>query len=198
MSERHIAIFIPGLGDKVKAMESATSHWLDHGLEPLVHCMHWRDGEPFQPKLLQLLKIIDELKNQDATVSVIGTSAGGSAAVNAFMQRSAKIHRAINVCGRVRVGPTTGFRSFAAKTKTSPAFAESVVQCERDQKLLSIDNAKKIMTVRPLFGDELVPAETVSLIGAKNITVPSIEHGLSIGAALTIFSGALIEFLQGD
>lgn len=54
------------------------------------------------------------------------------------------------------------------------------------------------MTVRPLLGDELVPADTAVIEGANNITVPSIEHVISIAASLTIFSTPLLSFLQQE
>ena len=52
------------------------------------------------------------------------------------------------------------------------------------------------MTVRAMFGDELVPPETATVDGAHNIHVPTGEHMLSIGAALTLYSGPLISFLN--
>lgn len=52
------------------------------------------------------------------------------------------------------------------------------------------------MTVRAMFGDELVPPETTIVQGANNTVVPTPEHMLSIGAALTVFSHPLIAFLK--
>jgi hypothetical protein len=54
------------------------------------------------------------------------------------------------------------------------------------------------MTVRAMFGDELVPSDTTILIGAYNTMVPTPEHVLSIGATLTIFSKPLILFLKAE
>ena len=88
--------------------------------------------------------MIDEIVNNADRISLIGTSAGGSAAVNAFMERKSKIHRVINICGRLRVGPTTGFRSFDSKTKSSPAFTESVRLCERGIEQLPLPDRRKL------------------------------------------------------
>jgi len=54
------------------------------------------------------------------------------------------------------------------------------------------------MTVRALFGDELVPADTAILRGAHNIVVPTPEHVFSIAIALTLFSRPLITFLTKE
>ena len=198
MSKEHKVIVIPGLGDhRTKPIELAVNHWRRQGLEPIVHAVGWHDGEDsFEPKLLRLVEMIDGFTEQGDTVPLVGTSAGGSAALNAFIERKDAIHRVINVCGRLKVGPTTGFRSFVSKSKSSPAFAESVKLCEAREKLLSTADRQKIMTVRAMFGDELVPPETTILQGAYNTRVPTPEHVLSISAALTAFSRPLIVFLK--
>ncbi|MDP1722901.1 MAG: hypothetical protein Q8L37_06890 [Candidatus Gottesmanbacteria bacterium] len=196
MRNVHTVIIIPGLGDETRVLGYITWHWKSYGLEPVVYSVGWRDGEEsFRLKLNRLVKLIDEFVKKGAMVSLVGTSAGGSAALNAFTERKNKIHRVINVCGRLRVGPTTGLRSFASKTKSSPAFAQSVRLCEQSIKRLAVADRKKIMTVHAMFGDELVPSETTIIEGANNIQVPTAEHIVSIGAALTVFSKSLISFL---
>lgn len=199
MSEnKHTVIIIPGLGDGVQLMEWATRHFRLSGLSPLVSSVGWRDDErSFTPKLTRLVGLIDGLLEKGKTVSLIGTSAGGSAALNAFIERRDSIHRVINVCGRLRVGPTTGLWSFGDKTKTSPSFADSVVMCERHQTSLSGNDLKRVMTVVPLF-DETVPRETVGIKGAHNIQIPTIEHVLSISLAMTLLSYRLTSFLKED
>lgn len=198
MSKEHKVIIIPGLGDsRTRPLELMTNHWKRQGLEPIVHVVGWHDSEDsFELKLHRLVELIDELVGQGDEVSLVGTSAGGSAALNAFIERKNVVHRIINVCGRLSVGPTTGFRSFESKSKSSPAFAESVELCETQEKSLSSSDRQKIMTVRAMFGDELVPPETTIIEGAYNTLVPTPEHMLSIGAALTIFSQPLIAFLK--
>ncbi|MBU1886074.1 hypothetical protein KKE34_05745 [Patescibacteria group bacterium] len=180
-------------------LKAATNHWRKQGLEPIIHPIGWHDGEDsFEPKLHQLIEVIDRFAEAGDKVSLVGTSAGGSAALNAFIERRETIHRVINVCGRLRVGPTTGFRSFESKSKTSPAFAEAVKLCEAQESTLSDSDKQKIMTMRALFGDELVPSETTILQGAYNTTVPTAEHVLSIGSSLTVFSKPLIVFLKQE
>ena len=197
MTKLHRVIFIPGLSDDTKKLEWAVRGWKKHGLEPVVHSIGWRDGEvSFKPKLQRLLNLIDKFVEQGDQVSLVGTSAGGSAVLNAFIKRKDSIHKVINVCGRLKVGPTSGFRPFQSKTQTSPAFAESVKLCENGIKSLDESDLKKIMTVHAMFGDELVPSETTIIKGALNTKVPTAEHIISIASALTIFSKPLIDFLN--
>lgn len=200
MSRKHKVIFVPGLGEKVKPLEWAlNNYWRGQGLDPATHLVGWHDDEKsFKPKLQRLIKMIDDFKKDGYAVSLVGMSAGGSAVINAFISRKNEIHKVINVCGRLKVGQTDGFRSFASKTKSSPAFAESIQTCEKNLKNLTSRDIKKIMTVRALFGDELVPSNTTTILGAHNIVVPTPEHMLSISAAMTLFSRPLVNFLKSS
>jgi hypothetical protein len=124
-------------------------------------------------------------------------SAGGSAVLNAFIERKNKIHRVVNVCGRLRVGTQKGFRSFEARTSSSPAFAQSIKLCESREDSLTGPDRLRIMTVRAMFGDELVPSDSAILRGAYNTRIPTPEHMFSISMALTLFSKPIILFLTG-
>ncbi|PIR99383.1 hypothetical protein COT86_04340 [Candidatus Collierbacteria bacterium CG10_big_fil_rev_8_21_14_0_10_43_36] len=196
MRQKHFVIFVPGLGDDSRGLEFLSNHWLKHGFTPKIISFGWLDGKKFQPKLEGLLTLIDTLSQQGCLVSLVGTSAGGSAVLNAFLKRKNQIHRVINICGRLRTGPITGLRSFSSKTSTSPAFAESIKLFENREHLLSRTDRKKIMTMRPAFGDELVPPNTVSIAGSSNITLPTVEHILSIALSLSLFSKVLLRFLN--
>ncbi len=195
MYTKYSVIIIPGLGDKTGILKILTNHWKKHGLHLIFHAVGWQDGEDFTPKLNRLLDLVDQLTKNGGRVSIVGTSAGGSAALNAFIKRRSKIHTIINVCGRLRTGPEKGFRSFQTTTAPSQAFAQAVKLAEANEHTLSKADRKRVMTVRARFGDQIVPADTTILEGAFNKSVPTAEHMLSIGAALTLFSKPLITFL---
>ena len=197
MSKEH-KVIIPGLGEGTSKIRFATNHWRKYGLEPVVYSVGWHDGETeFEPKLRRLVKLIDGFFQEGSTVSLVGTSAGGSAVLNAFIERKDKTHRVVNVCGRLRAGIQKGFRSFEARTSSSPVFAQSVKLCESRENSLTEADRLKIMTVRAMFGDELVPSNTATLAGAYNTRVSTPEHMFSIGMALTLFSKPIISFLTG-
>ncbi|OIN87952.1 MAG: hypothetical protein COW21_02540 [Candidatus Aenigmarchaeota archaeon CG15_BIG_FIL_POST_REV_8_21_14_020_37_27] len=190
-------IIIPGLGDDTNKLRIITNWWNKHGITPHIVSIGWHDQENFQQKLAKLVKTIDILSSQE-TVSLIGTSAGASAALNAFVKRRKKVYHVVNVCGRLRLGKYTGFRSFENRTSSSPAFKESVLLFESMESKLSKADRSRIMTVTPRFGDELVPRDTAILEYAHNITIPTIEHGFSIAMALTIFAKPIIKFLTPE
>lgn len=194
MNREHYVIVIPGLGDGVKRVKFATNHWRKHGLEPEVQQMDWKDGVNFKPKLDRLLELVDELAKK-GRVSMVGISAGGSAALNTFMERKNKVHKVVNICGRLREGTYNGIHSFELRTKVSPAFAQSVTLLDSRLGKLTSGEKARIMTIRAGLGDQLVPAETAIIEGASNIAIPTLEHVFSIAMALTIFSKPLIRFL---
>ncbi|HKB88432.1 MAG TPA: hypothetical protein VKC53_02155 [Patescibacteria group bacterium] len=196
MTKKHIVIIIPGLGDQIKKVAWATKFWNRYKLTPIVFSMEWvKRGNNYQLRFKELLKLIDDNLNIGNKVSLVGTSAGSSVAINAFCARKS-IYRVVNICGRLRTGPSIGYRSFKNMTKGHPGFAESVIVSEKNLNKISMEDRKKIMTTRPLFGDQLVPSETVIVEGAYNITVPMVEHTLGITMSLTLFSKPVISFLK--
>ena len=199
MSKKHKVIIVPGLGDETSAIRLFTNHWRSHGLEPVIHSVGWHDDKNnFKSKLQNIVKLIDKFSKEGSTVSLLGVSAGGSAVLNAFIEQKDRIHRVVNICGRLRAGTQKGFRSFEARTSSSPAFAQSIILCESSESKLSKSDRSKVMTVRAMFGDELVPSDTAVLKGAYNTRIPTPEHIFSIGMALTILSKPIILFIQSQ
>ena len=82
----HAILVIPGLNDRRVRMSFLMNGWVKDGFSPIIHIVNWHDGEHFDPKLHRLDLKIDELASQYAKVSLIGASAGGSAAFNAFLR----------------------------------------------------------------------------------------------------------------
>ena len=187
-------IVIPGLGNNVRKHEWIMEGWKKFGIIPHVFDTKWKTEENgFQPKLDRALKLVDSLSNKTSRISIVGNSAGSSFALNIFDNRKKQIHKVIVNCGRVRDGDWPWF-TFDQATKLSPSFKESVLRAQKIEKIFTNIDRKKILTLRPLF-DEVVPSFTVSIPGAKNIIIPSIEHSLSIALNLTLFKKRLISFI---
>lgn len=194
-SERHNVVILPGLSDGVENIILATNWWRNKGLEPHVLKVGWRDGSTdFQPKLDEILRFINQLSSQ-GRLSIVGTSAGGSAALNAFLARPDIVERAVNICGRLRAGKHRR-RSLERMSATSEPFRHSVLLFEESEPRISDELKRRIMTVTARFGDELVPADTSVLEGAYNIKVPTGEHMFSIGMSLTLIAKPVIDFIQ--
>jgi len=194
VSKKHIVIIVPGLGDETTKIKWATAHWRKYGLKPVIHNIWWKKGNKhFKPKLIRLIHRIDNFIKDGNKVSLVGTSAGSSAVMNAYISRKKKISKVISICGRLKQGEQKGFRSFELRTATSLAFKESILMFEQNETSLIKNDRKKIMTVRALF-DELVPDNTSYVIGANNKRLKTIEHVFSIWIGLSFYK-PLTKFL---
>jgi pimeloyl-ACP methyl ester carboxylesterase len=177
--------------DDALVMRLFTGFWSLFGLTPVVFKFGWKDIKEdveFTQNFNRIIFEVDRLA-KIGKVSLIGCSAGGSIVINIFSQRRDIIHRVINICGALR------FSGTASKFDT-PAYLKSLRYCEQAITKLSEKDKKKIMTIRPRFGDEFVKSEKVIIEGAKNISLPTFEHIFSIMMALTIFSKSVFIFLK--
>lgn len=188
---KHYVIILPTLMDDAPAMRLFTGFWPLFGLTPVVLKFGWKDIKDDADFTQSLDKIISEVDRfaKIGTVSLVGCSAGGSVFINILSQRKDVIHRVINVCGALRPGCVAG------KFDT-PAYLKSLYYCENAIAKLSEADKKKIMTIRPRFGDEFVKPEQVDVEGAKNISIPTFEHIFSIMMTLTFFSKSIFTFLK--
>lgn len=199
MPKEHHLVIVPGLSDQSllqkKAMELLPLYWKRYGVVGHVVAPNWEDGESFKIKLRKILKVIDKLVDKGYEVSVLGLSAGGSAALNAFAERKKVLGGVVNGTGRLREGRNVR-PSLAWAARNSQAFAESVLLFEhKNEPTLAKSDRKKIMTLRPLL-DEVVPSPTVAVPGADNRTIPVVGHLLG-GVYLGLVMGKdIVAFLN--
>ena len=192
MMKSHV-ILVPGLADRKGIMDYLTRSW-KKDVVVHIHPAPWEDMKPFGHKLEMLLKLIDHCAKHSGKVSLIGVSAGGSLVMNAFCHKKAKIHRVINICGRLREGKNVS-PTLDTAIKGHPSFKNSVLLCEKGlSKLTSLDKAK-IMTIRALF-DGTVPTSTTPIVGAINITIPFAFHIFAIGAAFLFYKKSMLQFIK--
>lgn len=199
MQKEHHLVMIPGLNDQgflqKRLMNLVPKYWQKYGVVGHIISPNWEDGEEFKPKLERMLGKVDELIEEGHEVSVLGLSAGGSAALNVFCQRKNVLKGAVNGTGRLRVGENVR-PSLDWAARNSPAFKESVVLFEsQNEKILTEDNRKRIMTVRPLW-DEIVPISTSPLEGADNRVVPVVGHLLAGGYVCFVYGKEIVNFLN--
>lgn len=193
---RRYLIAVPGLGDN-RPWQSDFSRWAlqrlsKHGLEVIWHPMKWHDGEEFLPKLKRLTERIDEIVKKGHRVALLGISAGGSAVLNAYWERKNKVERVVSVCGYLRGAERIG------RFKRT-AFYQSVKLWEGRVGRLSEEERQRVMTVRPRFGDEIVPVGATTVERARNVQILMGGHLLTIAAALTVYSRQIVDFLKsGD
>jgi len=197
---KHSIILVPGLDDGPDTwlMRLILRLWRSDGIKVDLCRVQWKDGVSYPSKLEKLLRLIDDLTKTGYTVSLVGISAGGSAAINALFAHPDKVHKVINICGRLKDGGYLGFRSLERQSRSSLAFRESVLLSEQNLIKANRTHLKKIMSIRARFGDELVPSDTSVVTGGYNVSVPVAEHGLTIAIALTLWRHTIMQFLDSD
>ena len=197
MFKEHAVVIATPLGDREHAIEFAVRGWDKKGLKPIVVPMRWFDYSiTFNDRMSLIGNEIDTQLKKNKLVSLMGFSAGGSAVLNTFASRKESINKVITVCARINTVKNWGYRSFKNRTNKYPNYAESIINFEKVRGRLSLADLQRVMTVRPLLGDQLNPANTMILDGANNITIPTAEHITSIAMALTFFSKPLISFIK--
>lgn len=194
MNEKlHNVLILAGTNDQKgkNRLELATNHWKSHGIDTTVYNVGWKDGSiNFELKLAEIEKLVEELSAK-GPVSIVGISAGASAAFNLLLKRPDVIQKAIGVCGRIRGASTDWGAKLNSKT-----FQQSVLLFEEQQAQIPDELKKRMMTVSARFGDQLVPKGTSHVEDAKNITIPTAIHGLSIIMALTLLKKPIIDFIK--
>jgi pimeloyl-ACP methyl ester carboxylesterase len=192
MDRPHYIVYLPGLGDDTfgPAQTKLLKLWKVYKLNAHYHYIGWADGEAFAPKLERILAAIDKhAKGQ--TVSLVGTSAGASAALNAYAARKDVIHSVVCICGKLRNPQTI----VPARFKQNPAFQDSLTLLPSSLATLTSADRKKILSIRPLKDNMVPPADTF-IEGARTALVPTAGHGLSILYALTIGSRRVASFIK--
>ncbi|SRR5258708_6479274 len=191
--KKHNVLILAGTNDQMGAesLRFFTNHWKNHGIDITVYNMGWKDGsKEFEPKLAAIEKLVEELAAK-GPVSIIGCSAGASAAFNLLLKRPDVVQKAIGICGRIRGAKTDWGANLKSRT-----FHQSVLLFEEQQDKISEELKKRMMTISARFGDGLVPKGTSHVEGATNITIPMGGHGVSIRAAVTLFKKPLVDFIK--
>lgn len=183
---KHHVIYLPGLGDsKTHGQDDAIKRWEKYGLETHFFPLGWADKESFEPKFKRLLSKIDELLKTGDKVSLVGVSAGASAALNAYALRSS-LSSVVLICGKVNDPQSIGESVYLE----NPAFKQSVFAVKDSLAQLNPAQIKRIMSIHPLR-DQSVPVPDTIIKGALEKTVPVIGHIFGIFFTI-VFKGKLI------
>lgn len=188
-------IYVPGLGDNnPKAQRFLVSSWRLWGVKPVFNQMNWADGQPFAPKLRQLLGKIDKLHTKGYKVCLVGASAGAGAVINAFAARKDKVSAVVVICGKINrpeaIGP--GYRT------KNPAFVESAYQVQSSLDKLDFKRDRQRIQSRYALFDPVVPVQDSRVVGGNNKSVPSVGHFLTITQQLSLGAPFWLNFLKQD
>lgn len=186
------ALYFNGLGSgKTRWRELIAMHYLAKKGISVEHIgIDWYSKESFEDLLARLVIITkDKLRTQD-TLLLIGSSAGGSLAVNVLGALHSENLYAITLCSRLALGklPWWDYRTLRRMAhihtkKESRKFYDSIVHCHHIAiPQLSSQDKLRIITIKQL-ADDVVPRSTMQVPGVRSLTVPALGHGWGIAMA---------------
>jgi hypothetical protein len=191
---KHTIVYIPGLGDHDMSRQlMALKLWRIYNVKTEVCPIYWLKDEPWDTKMQRILDKIDYHIQQGNTVSIVGISAGTTAALQAFDKRKSSINKLSLVCGKFQYPETVHPKRY----KMNPCFHEALVKTKPVLDSLTDADKKKIRSYRPVYDNFLPPRET-TLNGVKTVITPSITHVGGIAYALTLGSWQLVRFLKSQ
>jgi hypothetical protein len=195
---KHKVVIVLGLSDKIGITLWLIIHLFWRKVHWEIYRFGWRGlASQWAARNNALQEHVNSLIKLGFPVSLIGLSAGASAAVNAFIGCE-QVSNVVVVCGRLfkceGVYPTLSWAS-----RNYPIFGESVIGCGAVVNRLVLNNTgmlARVLTIRPWW-DEKVPVSTVLIQGATNMVMPTIGHGFSIRWAMLFYRKAILRFIYG-
>ena len=193
VSKNHI-IYLPGIGDhKPYYQPQIINLWKKFDVVAHYHPVIWRGHENFAPKLDRILELVDELHSQGHRVSLVGVSAGATAAFNTYMKRPEKIAKVVYVCGKLRRPESVGERYY----RINPSFKQSLELVQTKIDKLNSEDVAKMLSLKPLY-DQTVPVADTVLPGVRNWRMLSLWHIPSIFMGITAYSPIICNFIKKE
>ncbi|MDB5161365.1 MAG: hypothetical protein JWO96_745 [Candidatus Saccharibacteria bacterium] len=195
MAKEHHIIYLPGLGDHDSRLKNGQKallkKWEKAGVTTHFQPINWADGELFEPKLQRVNTLIDELASKSHRISLVGVSAGASAAVNVYTQRKSEISGIVYICGKLMGSINIDPKYY----RRNPAFRGSLSQAQINIKKLTREDKEQMLSLHPFF-DEVVAIEDTKVPGVITKTIPFFFHAPTIFAVLSFYKRVPIDFLK--
>ncbi|MDB5175691.1 MAG: hypothetical protein JWM81_549 [Candidatus Saccharibacteria bacterium] len=175
-------LYINGLGDGTTTLKDKIVHWWWKRKSLDIHYAHinWYDGKSFEDKLQAVHQMVNTMLHDFGGVAIIGSSAGGSLALNAFSQLKTKNVCAVIAHGRLRAGNYNNRNSMHHRAhldtpRPSRSFYDSVMYAEKEVIPSLSDDEKMRLLVLSQLTDLVVPLECMGIEGVEE------HHSLVFG-----------------
>ena len=170
MKRPHTIIYVTGLGDKnVVWQKKIVNSWQIFGVKATLFQMNWTDEEPFSSKIDRLFELINKLKRSGHNVSLVGASAGASAALSVFIRHKPAISGIVFICGKL-AHPETVSPSYYQQKKT---FKDALKYLGSNFAKLEPHDKQKMLSIHPLY-DQTVEMSDTMIEGIRRNTSPSL------------------------
>lgn len=201
--EKAPILYINGLGNgSIGAKDKLVMRWWKHAGVEFRHAqVNWYDETSFDDRLAEIVEQADELIAQFGRAAIIGSSAGGSLALNTFYKLRDKNICVINAHGRLRAGnfDDRDFNSLHRRAKLdthkpSQSFFDSVTYAENEVLPNLTNDDKERMLVLSQLTDLVVPTELMSIDGVREHRSSTFGHSGGFIAHLLADRDLIINF----
>lgn len=196
-------LYINGLGNgSIGAKDKLVMWWWKRAGVDFHHAqVNWYDGISFDDRLAEIVGQANELIKQFGRAAIIGSSAGGSLALNTFYQLRDKNICVVNAHGRLRAGDfdNKDFHSLHCRAKLdtdkpSQSFFDSVTHAENEVLPNLTDSDKERILVLSQLTDLVVPIELMSIDGVQEHRSLAFGHSGGFIAHLLADRDLIIDF----
>jgi hypothetical protein len=198
-------LYINGLGDGATTAKDHIVHWWwkQKGLSIEHAHINWYDGKSFEDKLQVVSQKVDEMLSDFGCVAIIGSSAGGSMALNAFSHLKTRNVCAVIAHGRLRAGNydnrnSMHHRAHLDTPRPSQSFYDSVIHAEQEVIPSLSDDEKKGLLVLSQLTDLVVPLECMGIEGVEEHRSIAFGHSGGFVAHLLADRDIISTFAQSQ
>jgi hypothetical protein len=185
---KHV-LYFNGLGSgKTRRREWVAFDYLaKRGIRVIHAPIDWRSSEKFDALFERMTTVTKEKVKDHGKLVLVGSSAGGSLAINIMSKLHDRRLFAITLCSRLHETELPAWDkrtlervAYIGTPKASRKFFDSVTYCGQTAipKLTKSDK-RRIMTVQQ-WTDFVVPRPTMGINGVRIYKVPGLTHGWGI------------------
>lgn len=205
MSEKIGYLYINGLGDGATTLKDRVVKWWwqRKGLDIQHAHINWYDGKSLEEKLATVEQKVDEMLSNFGGVAIIGSSAGGSLAINSFYRLRDKNVCAVSTHGRLKAGDypdshrmSLYHRAHLDTDKPSQSFFDSVTMAETQVILSLTEQDKERLLILTQLTDMVVPMDTMMIDGVKQHRSLAFGHSGGFIAHLLADRNMIAEFAE--
>lgn len=186
-------LYFNGLGrGKTRWRERLAMRYLAKRGVAVVHMpVDWYAGEPFDKLLARMVKLAKRQLEEHGELTLVGSSAGGSLAVNIAGELHDPRLSVVTLCSRLHEVPLAWWdhRNLARMAHVgaknpSQAFYDSVTYCGNATiPKFTAKDKQHIITARQ-WADFVVPRGTMDIADVRVYKVPGLGHGWGIAMAV--------------
>lgn len=184
-------IIIPGIFKREVFLEKFKEKLNNPNVDVEIYVMQWLESGMYSTNEKILIEKIIEYSKTYKNIFIIGTSAGGSVAINLYTKLPIQISKIVCICSPLDDRGIT----LKIGELISDKFKDSLSDEMKNIKKLSSIQKKNILTFIPKY-DELVPNQSMKIAGVKHIDVNSYEHLTSIGRVINENIDDILSFLD--